>query len=263
MHGFVGSISCLLVLVATHGCVPLSPEMPPWGGPDLVSVPTTRPIVDPGLDASSEVDVLDEEPSRTVIMDGGVTAVIGGGLVTVPGWIELEQGWLEVGVCRQGTREHETVVATTSLPSVVHAALLLAGFEPGSPAWYRADGSSGPATGDAVVVEIHVDDQTDSPRVIPLSEAVADERGAPDLHWVFAGSSFHPNPPAMGPGEYYAADYAGTIVGLTTFGDEVVAAVEVRSPEIGIDPAVWTIREGVLPPVGSRVTLVLRRPSVE
>ena len=91
-------------------------------------------------------------------------------------------------------------------------------------------------------------------------DAVEDERGTPDLQWVFAGSSFHPNPPAMGPGEYYAADYAGTIVGLTTFGDEVVAAVEVRSPESGIDAPVWTIRKGVLPPPGSRVTLVLRRP---
>ncbi|MCP4833979.1 MAG: hypothetical protein GY895_04375 [Phycisphaera sp.] len=260
------SISCfvvLVVLVASHGCDSIPPRMPTWTGPDLIGVPATRPMVGLGADAPSDLEVVGDETPRIVTMDGGVTAVIDGGLVTVPGWIELEEGWLEVGVCRQGTREHETVVATTSLPSVVHAAMLLAGFEPGSPAWYRADGSSGPATGDAVLVEIRIDDEKESQRVIPLAEAVDDERGASDLHWVFAGSSFHPNPPAMGPGEYYAADYAGTIVGLTTFGDEVVAAVEVRSPEIGIDPAVWTIRKGVLPPAGSRVTLVLRRPSNE
>ena len=172
----------------------------------------------------------------------------------------MQEGWLEVGVCRQGTREHETVVATTCLPSVVHAAMLLAGFEPGSPAWYAADGSSGPASGDPVAVEIHIEDESGVKRIVPLASAVDDERGDPDLRWVFAGSSFQPNPPQMGPGEFYTADYAGTIVGLTTFGDEVVAALEVRSPEIGIDPAVWKIRPGVLPPPGSPVTLVLRRP---
>ncbi|MBC03932.1 MAG: hypothetical protein CMJ34_11625 [Phycisphaerae bacterium] len=199
-------------------------------------------------------------PPREVALEGGVIAMVDAGVVSMPGWIELQEGWLEVGVCRQGTREHETVVATTCRPSVVHAAMLLAGFEPGSPAWYRADGSSGPATGDPVAVEIHIEDESGSIRVLPLAAAIDDARGAGDLSWVFAGSAFQPNPPQMGPGEFYVADYAGTIVGLTTFGDEVVAAVEVRSPEIGIDPAVWKIRPGVLPPPGSQVTLVLRRP---
>lgn len=198
-----------------------------------------------------------------VKLEGGVGVQVGRGMVTIPSWVELDEGWLEVAACRQGTREHETVVATTCLPSVVHAAMLLAGFEPGSPAWYRSDGSSGPATGDPVQVEILVEDASGVTRVLALADAVDDERGDPDLKWVFAGSSFRPNPPAMGPGEYYTADYAGTIVGLTTFGDEVVAAVEIRSPEIGIDAPVWKIRPGVLPPPGTRVTLVLRRPDSE
>ena len=65
----------------------------------------------------------------------------------------------------------------------------------------------------------------------------------------------------MGPGEYYAADFAGTVVGLSTFGDEVVAVEEVRSPEAGIDPPVWRIRTGVLPEIDTPVTVVLKRSS--
>ena len=48
--------------------------------------------------------------------------------------------------------------------------------------------------------------------------------------------------------------------GITTFGDEVIAAEEVRSPETGVDPPVWRIREGSVPPVGTEVTVVVRRP---
>ena len=235
-------VMVIALLGATVGC---------HSGP----VETSRSEASPAVGAEPETGL-----PRLVTLDGGVVAQIDAGVVSLPGWIELQEGWLEVGVCRQGTRDHETVVATTCRPSVVHAAMLLAGFEPGSPAWYRADGSSGPASGDPVEVEIHIEEPTGSNRILPLSAAIDDARGASDLRWVFAGSSFRPNPPRMGPGEYYTADYAGTIVGLTTFGDEVVAAVEVRSPEIGIDPAVWKIRPGVLPPPGSRVSLVLRRP---
>ena len=87
----------------------------------------------------------------------------------------------------------------------------------------------------------------DVPIVLPLAEAIEDAREQVSPVWVFAGSLVRPNPSSMGPGEYYAADYAGTVVGLSTFGDEVVAVEEVRSPESGVDPPVWRIRAGVLP----------------
>ena len=177
----------------------------------------------------------------------------------MPGWIALTEGWLEVAVCRQGTREHEAIVASVTLPSVVHSGLLLAGFTPGSPARYQVDGPPLPASGDPVEIDLIF--EVEGRRVtLPLGDAIDDERGDVAPRWVFAGSGFRPNPPSLGPGEFYVADYAGTLVGLTTFGDEMLAAVEVRSPEIGVDPAVWQIRPGVLPPVGTPVTMVFRRP---
>ena len=45
----------------------------------------------------------------------------------------LDAGWLEQIACSPGTREHEALVVVEIPPSDVHAALLSAGFEPGSP----------------------------------------------------------------------------------------------------------------------------------
>lgn len=228
-------LACLFAVAVTTGCS--APPETREGGP------ATRQSVD---------------SSPTIVeLDGGVRVAVGGGRVDLPGWIALSDGWLEVAVCRQGTREHEAIAATIVRPSVVHSAMLLAGFEPGAPAVYRPDGPATAAHGAPVAISLEIDGGA----AIPLTAAIDDERGTPSLEWVFAGSGFRPNPESMGPGEYYMADYAGTIVGLTAFGDEVVAAVELRSPEIGVDPAVWRIRPGVLPPEGTPVRIVLETVS--
>ena len=241
------SQSCFLstiLLVSVFGCQAVEPSVSESESTDgsvsrVVSEPASQP--------------------RSITLEGGVVVSVDGGRVEIPGWIALSEGWLEVAVCRQGTREHEAIAASVTLPSVVHSGLLLAGFTPGSPARYRVDAPPLPATGDPIEVDLIF--EVDGREVtLPLGEAIADERGDSTPRWVFAGSGFRPNPPSLGPGEFYIADYAGTLVGLTTFGDEMLAAVEVRSPEIGVDPPVWQIRPGVLPPVGTPVTMVFRRP---
>ncbi|MAC19159.1 MAG: hypothetical protein CMJ23_05665 [Phycisphaerae bacterium] len=223
-------------------------------------------VVDPSVSESGttggSIFEMAPEPAtepRRITLEGGVVVSVDGGRVEIPGWIALSEGWLEVAACRQGTREHEAIVTSVTLPSVVHSGLLLAGFTPGSPARYRVDGPPLAATGDPIEVDLIF--EADGRRVtLPLGEAIDDERGEATPRWVFAGSGFRPNPPSLGPGEFYVADYAGTLVGLTTFGDEMIAAVEVRSPEIGVDAPVWQIRPGVLPSVGTPVTMVFRRP---
>ena len=222
--------------------------------------PSTSPLPNETVTDRTARSATESPSTGTIELEGGVLAVVDAGVVTLPGWITLEEGWLEVAVCRQGTREHESVVATTARPSIVHAALLLAGLEPGRPARYRPDGTFEPASGDSVEISIRFEAGEPAAGEMPLGDAILDERGDESVDWLFAGSTVHPNPPSLGPGEYYAADYAGTIVGLTTFGDEVVAAREARSPEIGIDPAVWKVRPGVLPPIGTPVTVIIRRP---
>ncbi|MGA1393407.1 MAG: hypothetical protein ACO38W_09660, partial [Phycisphaerales bacterium] len=58
----------------------------------------------------------------------------------------------------------------------------------------------------------------------------------------------------------YAADFSGSVIGLVTFGDEVVAFEEVRSDQVSIDEAGFLVRRGQPPPPGTRVTLIFRIP---
>jgi hypothetical protein len=60
--------------------------------------------------------------------------------------------------------------------------------------------------------------------------------------------------------ERYAADDSGSIVGLVTFGDEVVAMRTVIPDKVDVAPASWKARTDDIPPEGSPVTVIFRAP---
>lgn len=195
-----------------------------------------------------------------VRLKDGVVVDLDGGRVLVPAVVSLEQGWLEVIACIAGTREHESIVVINATPSVIHAGLLLAGAKPGRPGGYDpATGKPVPPEGDGIDVLLEwIDPDGGSKRSCKITELIDSVTRVEELEYVFAGSRVAPNPPSLGPGEHYVADYAGTVVGLATFGDELIAAREVRSPEESIDPPAWKIRHGMLPPEGTEVEMVLK-----
>jgi hypothetical protein len=185
-------------------------------------------------------------------------------VVEIEAWSCLEAGWLEQIACAPRTREHETLVVIKAKPSDVHAALLLAGFAPGTPgSWSFEDEavSFTPPTGDRleVLVRYELDGRTVEE---PIRSWMVDAEGRPsfpDTAWVFAGSLFAPNPDWMGPGEHYVADHTGSIIGLVTFGDEVVGFEEVFSDQQSVQPLAWQVRIDHVPPVGTPVTVILHR----
>ena len=224
--------------------------------------------------AACQPDALERSPSGDTVGSGSTTDIpikLQGGIevagardeVRVPAVITLDEGWLEVIACIEGTREHESIVVSSVVPSVVHAALLLIGVEPGRPAGWDS-GTNTPIPPEGGELEVFVawmDPTTGEPVEHPVQDLLFTERSVSPPGFVFAGSMVAPNPPSLGPGEHYVADYAGTIVGLATFGDELVAAREVLSPEEAVEPRAWRVRSGILPPPGSAATLILRRPS--
>jgi hypothetical protein len=175
----------------------------------------------------------------------------------------LEAGWLEQIACSPRTREHESLAVIEALPSSVHAALLLAGFEPGAPgAWSQEDGElvfTRP-TGDPIDIFVRYEyDGRTVDESIRTWITSGDRRAAfPEIPWVFAGSFFAPNPEWMGPGEHYVADQTGSIIGLVTFGDEVVAFEEVFADQQDVQPLQWQVRTEHVPAPGTPVTLILR-----
>lgn len=197
-------------------------------------------------------------PAPRAEMFPGVFAQPAERTVELQGRVACRRGFLEQVACTAGTREHESLVVVRAKASEVQAAMLAAGLRPGRPGdWRRAaDGSIArtPPSGDAV--EVLVRTAPDSPPV-PVASWVRDLRdpSEPSLAFVFAGSRFAP---ARGGGERFVADESGSVVGLVTFGDEVVALDEVVPDRVDAAPARWQARTAAMPEEGAPVTLVLR-----
>ena len=202
-------------------------------------------------------------------------------LVTVDGTVVLTQGFLEQLVCTPSTRVHESLIAIDAAPRELHAALLLAGIEPGQPGrWQEVAGSAGNWTVDRVrpegpPVDVRVrwtapDGGTREARLLDWVRRVsttgdptapAHSASSPTGQFVFSGSRIRANTPSMGAGEHYVADLTGSVVGLVTFGDEVIAYDEVIADKVDIDPATWVAWTERMPPEGTRVELLIRARS--
>lgn len=167
--------------------------------------------------------------------------------------------YLELLITGPDSREHESLVVTSVKPSNIHAGLLAAGLEPGRPIAWRGAKVAHSAEGDAVRVEVAVlDDEGDpGPFVDLASWAInkeTDVRLTEAEGWklVFAGSLLDEQ-------SGYAADNTGTIVGLTGFGTEVVAAAWDLSPQAAIDEPVWIVDKERVPELGTGVVVRISR----
>ncbi len=240
-------------------------------GPPSVVEPPARVATDTIAGAPP---VLPTEPAKTqgdpappLVLNpfDGIVVLPNGAAVEIAAWTCLEAGWLEQIACAPNSREHESLVVVKAPPSEIHAALLLAGFEPGSPGtWSYVDDALQftQPTGDRLDVLVRYENAVGDTIQEPMSAWIQDHRGQhefPDEPWVFGGSAFEKNLPWMGPGEHYVADMTGSIIGLVTFGDEVIGFSRVIADQEAVHPPVWEVRTEHVPPVGTKVTLILRR----
>ncbi|MEQ8770990.1 MAG: YdjY domain-containing protein [Phycisphaerales bacterium] len=207
------------------------------------------------------------QPEFTTLAPG-LRADASAGVVEFDGFVaedvhhpDTPRVYLEVIVCSRGTREHEALVVTDVAPSLVHAALLAAGLEPGAPGGVSltADGDIARTapTGDAARVTFRVSDQ-DQP-IDPRVWAVHADTGAPlaagDASFVFAGSVMRERSGRA----WYAADAEGTLVGLATFGTETVALTDAISHASAIDEPAWIADRSRVPDKGTPVVVRIER----
>jgi hypothetical protein len=200
--------------------------------------------------------------------------------VSADGTVALTQGFLEQLVCTPSTRVHESLISIDASPREVHAALLLTGLEPGAPGrWQEIPDGTGAwkidrvrPTGPRVDVSVRWRTSSGETREVPILQWVrrVDASGDPSSppsgtapqsptgHLVFSGSRIRANSPSMGPGEHYVADFTGSVVGLVTFGDEVIAYDDVIADKVDVDPAAWVAWTERMPPEGTRVELLIR-----
>ena len=202
----------------------------------------------------------------------GVTINLQERCVDVAGTVCLRHGSLELVACTKGTKEHESIVAVEARPMHIHAALLLLGAKPGSPAtrqqledqaerWIEVPPSGGP-------VDVHLVLKGNEGRMVehPISDFIVPSSNRPDAAasadkesrfpthtFLFAGSVLYGDGP--GP-RRYLSDESGNVISLSTFGDELLCLPEIYSHDNRA--LMWQVNAKVLPAVGSSVTLRLR-----
>lgn len=177
----------------------------------------------------------------------------------------LEEGWLEQVACMPQTREHESLVVMRVKPSHVHAALILAEFQAGAPGrWTYENKTFGAVdpTGEKIEIDVRYTDERGVQQehsVRKWMRSPDDAARQPDQPWVFGGSRFAANPQSMGPGEHYVADQTGSIIGVVTFGDEVVGYGRVLADQDAVQDPAWEANPDTMPPPGTAVTVILRK----
>ena len=241
----------LLMVMSLSGC-----STPPR----TKSHPANSPLSEsPRLEVQGGLS--DSQPSTPEA--GGIVSLPGGVVcdrtrlqVLVPGEVAIDVGFLEQVACIRGTREHEALVVVACRPSDVHTALLLLGLEPGRPGGWNyseTNVSRVPPEGDRIRVGVRFVDESGAVQEHPISSWLVGEPGErpfPEQPWIFGGSIID-----EGSG-HYRADSSGSLIGLVTFGDEVLGLESVIADSIEVDAAEWQVRTFLVPPPGTPVQLV-------
>lgn len=263
--------SCGAALVALLGlCVAAAPPQASTRPARAAQQPSSRPAA---ATAPASTQPL-AEGAKVVKPFEGVTVIIDKNTpaesrVEVESMTCLDAGWLEQVACGPASREHESLVVVRPKPSQIHAALLMAGFEPGKPGHWTYENQKFSAvnpTGDKVAVLVRYADKAGKTVEHDISKWIrqpgtehTEPKPFPHEPWVFGGSILERNNPDLGPGEHYIADLSGSIIGLVTFGDEMIGFSRVLSDQESVQEPVWEANTEALPPVGTPVALIIRK----
>jgi hypothetical protein len=211
-----------------------------------------------GCASGSRTSVALKEVFPGVRLDASTRTVEFDGVVPVDAHNpKFPRVYLEVVVSTPDTRPHEALVVTKAKAAEIHAALLLAGFKPGTPgsfAWEGQTLKASPPSGDPLRVWLVTRDASGRELVQAAESWVSvlpDNRPLEGNGWVFAGSRFR----NRNGSEEYVGDIEGTIVGLTTFSSETIAWSTVYSPDSRIKEPEWIARPDRVPKINSVVTV--------
>jgi len=220
----------------------------------LVGVPAAcgeSPPADPGAAAEGQAAVIKTLP--------GIVVDTKAGEVRLEGKVVQRSAALELFLCGQNTREHESVLVTRAKPSHVTFALALLGLEPGKPGFATEGGAFSPPAGEVVdvLVRFTAEKTEDGKKVKEVVELPAwrllrpagSEHGLERaIEWVYVG---RPEQDAL-----KAADREGTVIGLSNFRDAVID-VPFESSDVNAS-LLYQANPEVVPEVGTPVEILIR-----
>lgn len=172
--------------------------------------------------------------------------------VIIDGQVALREGPLEMFACLKGTKEHESIVAVDTEAYVVHAALLAAGAEAGTPVEFRPEYQ--PPTGTKIEVFVVWRDEQGKSRQAHAQDWIRNMETMKPMEepFVFAGSSFWTDPDTGK--KYYQAE-GGDFICVANFPS---AMLDVPVPSSQSNTAlVYEALTERIPPRETKVRLVL------
>jgi hypothetical protein len=202
--------------------------------------------------------------------DAPETLQVASGLIELPGMtismadrqivlqseVCLRAGMLELLVCGFETKEHESVLRTRVRPSDIHAALLLLGLRPGTPArWFQIDDAAPvamPPRGAGLDIRLKWTDVDGKAHDVPagqwLRRVGTDEVAPPVQKWIFVGSNLLSD-------NVYWADGSGEIISVSNFAASVID-VPFASSSTNAD-LLFVAETEQIPPLGTAVQVVI------
>jgi len=188
-------------------------------------------------------------------------------LLALPARVQIKNDLLEYLLVGPGGATHESLFLTAVRPSLLNAALLLLGVEPGHNAYVVGGGEVDerghttrriyPPEGDGFYLYAAWREagETYFFRVEDLVRNLESGRSLRRHRWVYLGSRFQ----ALSPGkpESFVADLAGNLINLSFFyqGNTLLTA----APEECAAQTIWAANEWLLPEMGEPVWLVFAR----
>ena len=179
-------------------------------------------------------------------------------LVHVLAEVCLREGFLEVLLCRNHTKEHESILRTDADAREIHFALVTAGAKPGSPVKFVPKYTA--ATGSQIKVSMTYREKG-KVKTATAGEWIKDKKTGKDMahNWVFAGSKFFQDPERPEVPPYYTANN-GEFISMANFPDSMLD-LPVESPKDVVN-LIFEIHTERIPPLRTPVIVTLQ-PVIE
>lgn len=174
--------------------------------------------------------------------------------ITFPARVVKPGYMLEFLLCRTGTKEYESALATDALPHRIHAALLMLGLSPGLGAETVGE-TFRPPRGATVAIELHWKDKTGKVHIAPAGDWLADsgkgkngDASRPG-RWVFVGSERTTD-------GGYLADQEGGIIAVANVATAVLDVPVASTKSLPLRR--YVLNTDACPPPGTKVNVLLR-----
>ena len=233
-------------------------------GDALAQAPTTQPAsTQPAATQPASTQPATTQPVRQPAAEGRrvayaphVTIDWSVPQVEIDARVVLREGPLELLVCAEQTKEHESILVTAARPRRVYEALGLIGLEPGHPLRYDSTTAQyTPATGQRLALEIHYRDGEED-KTVAAHEWMAASGTQQSISapvWVFCGSQTLDGK--------FAADVEGTVACVVDFNSALIGLAERHSAK---NSELWLVANTpLIPERGTPCRLVVRGLNIE